>query len=653
MFRIVDGRAHALRGLSGSASVVYSVVPDRDGSAWASTDGGLASCKGEECQLLPALRGIPVQSVLRANDGDGSHLWVGTRGHGLRRLDLRKSETGISAWTLNPFALTKADGLPNDYVSNLLQWGGIGGRDLWIGTGRGLARYDGKRLIRYTLTNGFPGSVTSLLPGRGADRGTLFVGLRPGGLGLIHEDGSWGLLTQAQGLPDSAVQGLAYTDRGSSTPLLWVGTFAGGIARTDPGRWQLLDERRGVPSRGMAGLGVARFPDGVRSLWMGSTQGALRLGDAGWSAAWPGIPVDTAVGDLAGTADGSLWVAGQRGLWRLHGSDRTEFTVDNSELPAVYAGLLTVEPNAQGEDTLWIGSGHGLARWTAKDGLHKVLDHPWLKEAQPIRALVLAGLGAEPTTIWVGTDSGLLQHATTGWQLAAAGCLRGASITTLSAHQGVHGGELWIGTDGPLLRLRASGCERRDDPFPGGYAEQIGFDHDGRAYVFGTGGALRLDTTRDVPLAQLPLTRYEHADGLLARDYLSGRGVATDQRGRIWVASTGALQVFDPASQMASGAPAPLVWAMHDAGRNAQPIVAGASLSAGTTPGVSTWPVLLTVVCCAATGWRRRRRRRSPIGSFRARRARGRRALARASVWMRGGDQDSRRAYLGYFVTSR
>ena len=55
------------------------------------------------------------------------------------------------------------------------------------------------------------------------------------------------------------------------------------------------------------------------------------------------LPPDTVVADLASTRDGSLWVAGQTGLWRLHGSDRHEFTVDNSPIPAVYADLLTVE----------------------------------------------------------------------------------------------------------------------------------------------------------------------------------------------------------------------------------------------------------------------------------------------------------------------
>ncbi|HTD29832.1 MAG TPA: diguanylate cyclase, partial [Xanthomonadaceae bacterium] len=382
---------------------------------------------------------------------------------------------------------------------------------------------------------------------------------------------------------DSSVQDLAYTIRGSNAPLLWVGTVSGGVVRADPGRWQLLDERRDVPSRGMAGLGIVRFPDGMEALWMGAAKGALRLSDTGWQPI-PGMPDNVVVADIAATGDGSLWVAGQRSLWRLHGSERTEFTVDNSQLPAVYADLLTVEPGGSGNDTLWIGTGHGLASWTATDGLRKVQDHPLLQTNSAIRALTLAALGNAAPDIWVGKDEGLLERQGGHWKQMAVDCLRGASITTLAAHTGPHGGEVWVGTNGPLLRLRADGCERRDNVFPGGYAEQITFDRNGRAYVFGTGGALRLDSSRDAPLAALPIRYYGREDGLLARDYLSGHGVATDPHGRIWVASTAALQIFDPASESSAGSAAQLVWDSARAGADQHPIAPGDALPTATSP---------------------------------------------------------------------
>jgi len=582
VFRVHDGRVDAIAGLAGPAATVYALIGDRDG-VWASTDGGLARCTRTGCTQFPPLRGKPVRVVARGVGPRGPCLWVGTSGQGLMRFDLDAKGDPVPS----DFHLTRADGLPNPYVSPIVQWGGAQGRDLWIGTGRGLAHYDGHRMVRYTPAVGFPGSVQALLPGRGADRGVLFVGLRPGGLAMVREDGSWGLLGQAQGLPDSAVQSLAYTERGSSMPLLWVGTVAGGIARADPGRWQLLDERRDVPARGMAGLGSLRFPDGMETLWMGSAGGTLRLTDTGWKPV-EGVPSGTVVADLAATADGSLWVAGQTGLWRLHGSDRKEFTVDNSQLPAVYADLLAVEAGPAGNDTLWIGTGHGLARWTEAEGLQRDRGHPLLAAGTKIDALTMAALGHEAPSAWAATQNGLVRRHGDRWQRMAADCLRGSHVTSLAAHDGPRGGEVWIGTDGPLLRLRVDGCERIDGLFANGYAEQIAFDRGGRAYVFGTGGAVRLDSLRDAPLASLARTPYGPEDGLLARDFLGGRGVATDARGRVWVASTAALQVFDPASESVSGHAAKLVWESATAGSRALPLARDAELAAGTSPLVFT-----------------------------------------------------------------
>jgi len=94
---------------------------------------------------------------------------------------------------------------------------------------------------------------------------------------------------------------------------------------------------------------------------------------------------------------------------------------------------------------------------------------------------------------------------------------------------------------------------------------------------------LRLDNARDAPLSALPITRYGREDGLLARDYLHGRGIATDPHGRIWVASTAALQVFDPASETSAGSAAQLVWDSTGAAADGHPIAAGAELPADTS----------------------------------------------------------------------
>ena len=467
VFRLHEGHIDAVSGLDGPGKVVYRFADAGDDGVWAATDGGLAHCTARGCSQLAALRGRGVRGVTRGTGPNGPCLWVGMNNEGLRRFDLAPDGTPHDSG----FVLSREGGLPNDSASDVVQWGGKDGRDLWIASGRGLVHYDGQRVVRYTADIGFTGSVQSLLLGRGRDRGLLFAALRPGGLAVIREDGSWGLVGQAQGLPDSAVQALAYTDLGSGDPLLWVGTVDGGLARADPERWQLLDERRDVPARGMTGLGLVRFPDGVETLWMGSARGTYRLMPSGWQPA-PGLPEGAAATEMAATSDGSLWVSALNGLWRLRGSQRQEFTVDNSQLPAVFVRLLAVETAASG-DVLWMGSNHGLGRWSATDGLQRVVDPPLLPHGAAIGALTVAALGSEAPAPWIGVETRLFQRHGDHWQAMAAECLQDATVTTLVAHEGERGGELWIGTDGPLVRLRADGCERRDGVFPCGGITQI------------------------------------------------------------------------------------------------------------------------------------------------------------------------------------
>lgn len=578
VFRLDAGKPRAVAGLHGKGRVVYRLVDDGHGGVWAATDGGLAHCSAQRCQQLPALRGRAVRGVARGIGPNGPCLWIGMVSEGLRRFDLDAGGQPHDSG----FVLTRADGLPNSIVVDVVQWGGKDGRDLWIATGRGLVRCDGHRIVRYTAAIGFGGSTQAILAGRGRDRGLLFVAQDPGGLAVIREDGSWGLVGPAQGLPDTAAQALGYTERGSAEPLLWIGTARGGLARADPERWQLLDERRNVATRGMTGLGRVRFPDGVDTLWMGSAHGTRRLLPSGWQPV-PGLPAGAAAEAMASTSDGSLWVAAGNGLLRLRGDRRDAYTADNSRLPAVFVRLLAVQHDATG-DVLWIGTNHGLGRWTQADGLRVVSDPPQLPAQTMITALAVAALGDGPPVPWIGIEQRLLRLQGPHWQSIAATCLRDATVRTLAAHVGARGGELWIGTDGPLVRLRTDGCERRDGIFPVGGIRQIAFDHAGRAWLFGSDGVARLEAAGTRSLAALALTRYGNVDGLLARDFLGDRGVAVDDRGRLWAATTSALQVFDPAPTPKRVHPPQLVWDTTRAGSRASALAAGEELPAELTP---------------------------------------------------------------------
>ena len=156
-------------------------------------------------------------------------------------------------------ALTRADGLPSDYVQAVYQdrFG-----FLWFGTDAGLARYDGQRVVVYTADDGLP------------DPFVYDVG----------EDGAGAL---------------------------WVGTFAG-LARLDGGAFVEVP----TPFGDEPVLSVGPGPGGAL-LIRTSTHGAVRRGD-GWRAfesgpgnGWSGAATlpdgSVVVSRLLGATDDDAW----------------------------------------------------------------------------------------------------------------------------------------------------------------------------------------------------------------------------------------------------------------------------------------------------------------------------------------------------------
>ncbi|MEO6065970.1 MAG: diguanylate cyclase [Lysobacterales bacterium] len=569
-------------GLEGDAGVIYALLAAGRDSMWAATDGGIALCGARGCTLVEPMRGKSVRSLAYGNSDHGPCLWIGAGGEGVYRIDLGAGRP----LRLSALHLTRSDGLPNSYVSSLLQWGGREGRDLWIGTGRGLARFDGQSVVAYSASNGFPGAVNGLIAGRGHDRGLLFAAIKPGGLGVLREDGEWTVLDQAQGLPDSSVQSIAYTTHGSRNPALWIGTSAGGIAREDAGRWHTLDERQGLSARGMAGLGLLHQADDSQVVWVGAGNGAQVATNRGWRAlAIPEAIAGLAIHDLQRARDGALWISTVRGLWRVDGKDTTAFTVDNSALPGVFADQILLQSEADASETVWIGTGHGLARWRKSTGLVRIDNHAWLRSNPAVRGLASNSPGEQRRRMWVGNDLGVLENSGDDtWRAVFEHCTAAAAVTVLASHAGALGDELWIGAGERLLRVRGEDCASRNDLFAGGYAQQIAFDARGNAYVFSTAGALRLFADDQRAFADLPVQRFGTGDGIASREFLFGRGSARDARGRVWVAAADAAHVYDPADDAPAGEPSPLVWHATTLGPRMLPLAEGARLPAGTSP---------------------------------------------------------------------
>lgn len=326
-------------------------------------------------------------------------------------------------------------------------------------------------------------------------------GLRPGRLTAAAPDpatNGWFVGTSAAGLlhfgpalgrPERLLQG---------PPGNWVGALLavpGGVwAATDRSikgepaaiTFMSTDLSQTIPLQGdpVFGLGAAaihRILPGDRVLWLGTDQGVVRLGiDDGSNQRWgmaEGLP-DQRILALAAWQDG-IAVGMSRGL---------AFIGANGQVTRPAAPLIDIVHDLHHVgDTLWIGTGHGLAYLTSATG---TISRPsgwasgvgagvpvlrvgsvgdtlvamlpdrlaWREPAtgrwwldQPVSAGTLRAIDISSGGVWVGGDDGAMLVAPGTGPIASLGVgdLPGPVLSLTTG-----GGYLWVGTVAGLVRTR-------------------------------------------------------------------------------------------------------------------------------------------------------------------------------------------------------
>ena len=582
------GAWREVRAGTASLGAIEALARARSGDRiWAGTPQGLYDCGREGCTLVPGSEGMEVAELLEGESATGPCLWVGTNLDGLYRFD--HSPRGL---VRSDFHLSRDDGLPNGAVRALAEFG----RDqahavLWIGTGRGLARLAGERLVQYGIAQGFPtGAVTALvarLDRNGAP--VLLAATSGGGLVEVAGDGSYRVFAQRDGLPDPYGWSLLVTGRDADATT-WIGSGSSGVLRLEPARFRSFDERDGLPQRGVVGVGEADLDGDGPVLWVGTLGGAVRHEDGRFVPFLPGRYAGAVVYDVLRDTRGRLWLGTMRGLVQIDGTNTREWNVDNSPMPAIAADRLVWHDDDHG-GTLWIGTGHGLARW--RDGKLEAPfedDPKWtLLAVRAMQDVVDAG-GKQRLVL--GTSDGLLEIRDDAIVALPVSCLPHDQVLALSPGAP---GEVWAGTAHGAMRVRLAAdgsapCEELEEP--GDHARvvyAIARDRDGRVYLFGYDGVRRI-AKADGALgagADLGYERFGLGDGLPSLEF--NRDAAVDARGRVWAANSAGLVGFDPALQRRVHEPAPL---RLDARVGGAPLVANATLPAAHGEIAFDWSLL-------------------------------------------------------------
>jgi diguanylate cyclase (GGDEF)-like protein len=546
---------------------IEALARTRDGTGvWVGTPAGLFRCDGAGCRFVPGTDGLPVTTLLEGESAAGPCLWVGTNDRGVLRFE--HTERGLQR---SAESLDRRHGLPNSVVRALAHFPSSNAkepRDLWIGTGRGVARVQGTRVSSYMPGNDFPpGSALTMTTARAADSEEfLYVGLYGGGLVRFDRHGQATAFDISSGLPERFLYSLLAVDQGPQQPSqLWIGTSAAGLLRQDPGRWFSLDERHVLPAPSVVSVGELDGPDGRKRIWAGTLAGAVvQSGKADWNYLLPGPHHDAIVYSALIDPNGRLWAGTLNGLLLVEQGKTRVFNADEDGLPGVSVQELLWRGGKKGE--LWIGTSHGLARW--RDGAIEPIDgDDGRLHLLGVRAL-LPLRNDDAATVAIGTSEGLYFSDGRQVRRAPKGCLPHEEVLNLAR---AGDDALWVATRAGAAQVQVTPEAIRCRPLRlSGDGPKTVYslllDRQQRLYLFGYDGAQRIDNPetaiRGEPLRH---TSYGIADGLPSLEF--NRDAVLDRGGRIWAANNAGLVAFEPDIPAVQAPLAPLRVAVRSGGK--------------------------------------------------------------------------------------
>ena len=356
---------------------------------------------------------------------DSRYLWVGTD-RGLSRYDKMQGR-----WT----NFTVKDGLAHNHVLSIA----LDGLQVWIGTRDGVSRYamDTDTWTRYMPRDGLAGREISCVA---VDSRFIWFGT-PNGLSRYDkETNSWARKREAEGLAGDFVTQIAIDD-----DYIWVGT-ENGVSRYDKltDSWNNYDKDSGLIDNSVTA--IAADED---SVWFGTeNKGLSRYDQRNSEFVRAYTKRDRLTSDQinALAVDGtSLWLGTADS-----GAQRYILSVNTWREYTAETGLASNHITAIAADgnVVWFGTyEHGLVRYD--------LRHETWRIYSEIRALSdndVKDIFVTDESVWVATRSGLNRAI----YLESAGAATPLSWRTLSKAEGLPdnyittvvevGGDLWVGT---------------------------------------------------------------------------------------------------------------------------------------------------------------------------------------------------------------
>ncbi len=393
--RITAGNFVLQPGLPESPNSIPTLALDPEGRLLAPTYKGLARQSNTGWDIINAKDGLASNDISTViQDREGS-IWIGLLGSGLARW------LGYNEWQ----SWGETEGLSRESTWSITRDGS--GR-LWVGTQLGLnyAQLDHWKLIWRQQPLPDTGFIRALAA---APDGTLWIGADPGGvLALNLKTGVVRKIGVGEGLKNARIRHLAMDHEGR----LWVATYAGLFRSVTPGsdRFEQL--------------------------------------------ATPGTDAAEIFHTIAIGRDGTVFVAGDRGLLLFAGNRVRRFTTNDGLSFAKVAQVVE-----DSDRSLWIGyrDAYGITHLTFPTGdpMGDVKVEASITQANGMRSDKTLFLQLDTRGwLWVGTDHGVDVFDRSRWRhygrsdgLIWDDCNSRAFFADAD-------GSVWIGTSRGLSRFR-------------------------------------------------------------------------------------------------------------------------------------------------------------------------------------------------------
>jgi signal transduction histidine kinase/ligand-binding sensor domain-containing protein len=280
---------------------VRSALVDRDGGIWLGTNAsGLLRARRNLFTTYRSAHGLAHDVATAIFVDRRGTVWAGTNCGGVNAIDTARRTVRI----FNPRSPHDPDGDPCIFA---LTEDGEG--QVWQGTyGGGVSALPTVPGRARAMITGLPDlEVLALFTDRD---GTMWVGMRNGGLARIEQRRVRMTYTTAHGLASNSVRTIYQTRDGA----LWIGTVDG-LSRFMAGRFTTYDAKHGLSSAHVRAI----HEDAEGTLWIGTYGGGLNRFRAGEFAAitqQDGLS-DDVVSSILEDGGGNLWMSGNRGVYRV------------------------------------------------------------------------------------------------------------------------------------------------------------------------------------------------------------------------------------------------------------------------------------------------------------------------------------------------